>query len=172
LIVLGIIIAALAATGAIAAVADGASHHTTVTLSAFGKALPATSTAGVFLVGAATACVFLLGCSIATTGLRRSIRVRRELRDLRDEHDENLQALVAEKSKLERQLARERRMTGRPQTIPGRQLPDENTAAEPFLEPGPIAGSPGRGVPGRPAFPGHEMPPSTVSAQLYPHLNH
>lgn len=155
MVVLGIIIAALAATGAMAAVTEGANHHTAVTLSVFGKALPATSAAGVFLVGAATACVFLLGCSLAAGGFRRSVRVRRELRDLRDEHDESLQALIAEKAQLERQLARERRLAGRAQTIQGRPLPGENTAAQPFPagETGPFPAGPG-GAASRSVFPG------------------
>jgi hypothetical protein len=176
LIILGIIIAGLAATGAIAAVTEGVNQHAAVTLSVFGKDLPSTTVAGVFLVGAATACVFLLGCSLVASGFRRGNRVRRELRDLRDEHDENLQALAAEKAQLERQLARQRRQpgpAGQTQTMPGRPLPG-STAAQPFPgerafpgdETGPFAPGPG-GAPPRPAYPGPGMPPSAVTGQLF-----
>ena len=165
MIFLGIILAALAATGAIAAVTEGANHHTAETLSVFGKALPTTSTAGVFLVGAATACVFLLGCSLAVSGLRRGARVRRELRDLRDEHDENIEALAAEKDRLERQLARERRMAG--QTVPGRPAPGGSTGAFPGAETGPLSGDHDRGLPPGPVYPGPGGPPTVSTGQMF-----
>lgn len=162
MIFLGIILALLAAIGAVAVVAEGGNHHTALTLFAFGKHLPTTSEAGVFLVGAATACVFLLGCSIAVSGFRRGARVRRELRDLRDEHDENLQAVIAEKANLERQLARERRIAARPG-------PGGGAGADPFpgSETGPMRGDPGRGLPPGPVFPGPGGPSSTATGQLF-----
>jgi hypothetical protein len=170
LIFLGIIIAALAATGAVAAVTEGVNHHSAVTLTVFGKALPTTSTAGVFLVGAATACVFLLGCSLAASGFRRSARVRRELRDLRDEHDENLQALAAEKAQLERQLARERRMAGH--TVPpGPPTGAGVTAARPYpgADTDPAAGRSLPGMPAGPPFAGPAGPPNPLTAPSFRH---
>lgn len=187
MIFLGIILAALAATGAIATVTAGANHHTAVSLTVFGQTLPATSAAGVFLVGAAIACVFLLGCSITAAGFRRGARVRRELQDLRDEHDESLQTLAAQKAQLERELARERRMAGHPQSIPGRPLPGAPTGAQPFpgpgdataaepfpvaepfpgAETGPVAGGLGRAAPPGPRFPGPERPRRALPAEMF-----
>lgn len=166
LIFLGIIVAALAVTGAVAAVTDGANHHTAVTLSEFGKTLPVTSAAGVFLIGAATASVFLLGCSIAVSGFRRGARVRRELRDLRDEHDENLQVLAAEKAELQRQLARERRLGGHGQTMSGHSFPGGSSSAPPYpgTETSPI--SSGHATQSG-AFPGADMPQGGPTAQLF-----
>lgn len=166
MIVLGIIIAVLAAAAAVATVMGGVNHDAAVTLKVFGMHLPATSPAGVFLAGAATACIFLLGCSLVASGFRRSARVRRELRDLRDEHDENLQALVAEKQQLERQLARERHLGGT-QTIQGRPLQGER--AEPTLEVGRASQYQARTAPPSPAvFPGSVEPPGAISTQLHP----
>jgi hypothetical protein len=170
-IILGIIIAALAATGGVAAVTEGANHHTAVTLSVFGKTLPATSAAGVFLVGAAAACVFLLGCTVATTGFMRRVRTRRELRGLRDEHDVSLQALVAEKTELERQLARERRAVSQSQTVAARPLPGGDISAEPFPESDPVAGSLSPGAASGPVPRDSGAPRRSVTAQLYPHLD-
>lgn len=174
MIFLGIVLAVVAATSAVAAVVEGVNHHTAVTLAMFGKSLPTTSAAGVFLVGAATACVFLLGCSIAAAGFRRGARVRRELKDLQDEHDENLQALAADKARLERQLARERGMGGQPQTMPGRQLPGPGTGpqvypgetmpAHPF---GPDTGPPRRAVHPGPAYPSHGGQPNPLTSEMF-----
>jgi hypothetical protein len=118
MIFLGIVFIALAAGVSVGVVLEGANNATTVTLSVFGKTLHGMSPSGVFLIGVTVACAFLVGCAITAGGVRRSTRVRRELRDLRDQQDENVQVLLAEKAQLERELERARRP--RPDTLVAR----------------------------------------------------
>jgi hypothetical protein len=109
MIFLGIVLVALATGATVGLIVDNANNAAGLTLSVFGKTLHGLSPVGLFFVGAATAVVFLLGCVIVCGGVRRSTRVRRELRDLRDQQDENVQVLLAEKAALERELERARR---------------------------------------------------------------
>lgn len=118
MIFLGIVFIALAAGVSIGVILEGANNATTITLSVFGKTLHGMSPSGVFLIGAGVACAFLVGCAVTVSGVRRSTRVRRELRDLRDQQDENVQVLLAEKAQLERELERARRP--RPDTLVAR----------------------------------------------------
>jgi hypothetical protein len=109
MIFLGIVFVALAAGVTVGVISESANNATTMTLDVFGRTLHRVSPSGVFLIGVGVACVFLLGCAITVSGVRRSTRVRRELRDLRDQQDENVQVLLAEKAQLERELERARR---------------------------------------------------------------
>ncbi len=108
MIFLGIVFVALAAGGIAGFIAENANNSATLTLGSFGTSMHGISTADVFVLGAGVACVFLLGSALLTAGVRRSVRVRRELRDWRDQQDESVQMLLAEKAQLERELARER----------------------------------------------------------------
>jgi hypothetical protein len=111
MIFLGIVFVALAAGGTAGVIAAGANNSATLTLSFFGVTLHGMSIAAVFLIGAGVACVFLFGCALILAGVRRSARLRKELRDLRDQQDESMQLLLAEKAQLERELARQRGRT-------------------------------------------------------------
>ncbi len=115
MIFLGIVLVAVGAGVTAGIVLDNANNAAAMTLSVFGKTMHGLSPAGLFFVGAGTAVVFLLGCLVTCGGVRRSARVRRELRELRDQQDENMQVLLAEKAALERELQRARRP--RPDTL-------------------------------------------------------
>jgi hypothetical protein len=120
MIFLGIVFVALAAGGTAGVIAVNANNSATLTLSLFGTNLHGLSAADVFALGGGVACVFLLGCGLIMVGVRRSVRVRRELRELRDQQDESVQILLAEKAQLERELARERHRT--PDTLVARPI--------------------------------------------------
>ncbi len=109
MIFLGIVFVALAAGVTVGVILENANNAAGLTLDVYGKTLHGMSPSGIFLVGVGVACVFLFGCAVAFSGVRRSTRVRRELRDLRDQQDENVQILLAEKAQLERELERARR---------------------------------------------------------------
>jgi hypothetical protein len=109
MIFLGIVFVALAAGVAVGVISETVNNAATMPLAVFGKTLHGTSPSGVFLIGVGVACAFLIGCAFIVSGVRRSVRVRRELRDLRDQQDENVQVLLAEKAELERELDRARR---------------------------------------------------------------
>ncbi|MGE5290189.1 MAG: hypothetical protein ACM3ML_23985 [Micromonosporaceae bacterium] len=120
MIFLGIVIVALAAGGAAGVIADNANNSGGLTLNFFGAAFHGMNIAEVFLIGMGVACLFLLGCGLTLAGVRRSVRMRRELRDLREQQDESMQMLLAEKAQLERELARQR--NPRPDTLVARPI--------------------------------------------------
>ncbi|TDC87622.1 hypothetical protein, partial [Actinomadura sp. 7K507] len=103
----------------IAAGAGVVLHNTAAAdLVVFGQAVPGVSEQWqVFLAGAAVALVFFTGMTLTFTGAVRRIHTRRDLRDLRDDHEESLTTLVAEKRRLERELAQVRQ--GGPRPKPG-----------------------------------------------------
>ncbi|MBC6459551.1 hypothetical protein [Actinomadura sp. HBU206391] len=110
MIFLGLILAAAATVVGVSVVLDntGASE-----LTAFGETVPGvTSQWHVFLAGAAVAIVFMAGMTVATLGIGRAIRIRKELRELRDEHEESMTTMELEKRQLQRELARARREAG------------------------------------------------------------
>jgi hypothetical protein len=109
MIFIGIVLIALATGATAGIILDSANNTAAMTLSDFGRTVHGMSPTSVFLTGAGVAAVFLLGCMVAGYGVRRSTRIRRELRDLRDQQDENVQVLLAEKAALERQLEQARR---------------------------------------------------------------
>lgn len=108
MIFLGIILIGLAAGASVAVISDNANNTANVTLSTLAGSFHGLSVSGTFLLGAMVACVFLVGCTLISSGVRRFARVRRELRDLRVQQDVSVQALMAEKAQLERELTRER----------------------------------------------------------------
>ncbi|WP_207933590.1 hypothetical protein [Actinomadura sp. GC306] len=118
-------VAVLAGTGVVLGNAESAD------LVLFGQTVPGVSEQWqVFFAGAAVALLFCVGMMLTFTGAARRIRTRRDLRDLREEHEESLTALIAEKRRLERELAQTRQGSG-----PGRPGP---AAARPAGETGPL----------------------------------
>jgi uncharacterized protein HemX len=110
MIFLGLVLAAAAAVigGVIVLDNTGAAE-----LTAFGDTVPGvTSQWHVFLAGAAVAIVFMAGMMLATLGMGRAIRLRKEFRELRDEHEESVTTMEMEKRQLQRELARARREVG------------------------------------------------------------
>jgi uncharacterized protein HemX len=107
MIFLGLVLAAAAAVigGTIVLDNTGAAE-----LTAFGDTVPGvTSQWHVFLAGVAVAIVFMAGMMLATLGMGRAIRLRKEFRTLRDEHEESVTTMEMEKRQLQRELARARR---------------------------------------------------------------
>ncbi|GAA0544783.1 hypothetical protein [Actinomadura livida] len=108
----------------------------------FGQTVPGVNEQWqVFLAGAAVALVFCCGMTLTFTGAARRIRTRRDMRDLREEHEESLTALVAEKRRLERELAQVRQGPGAARPGPGAPRPAGDTGPMPRREP--AAAAPG-----------------------------
>jgi uncharacterized protein HemX len=110
MIFLGLVLVAVAVATGVAVVMENSDP---ATLSAFGKAVPGIDSEWqVFLAGALVALLVVLGVSVAVSGMRRSLDLRRELRDLRDEHEEVLSTMEMEKRQLQRELAKARQNGG------------------------------------------------------------
>ncbi|WP_207929293.1 hypothetical protein [Actinomadura sp. 6K520] len=102
----------------------------------FGQTVPGvTEQWQVFLAGAAVALVLCCGTALTFTGAARRIRTRRDLRDLREEHEESLTALVAEKRRLERELAQAQRGAGAGRPEPAAPRPAGETGPLPRWQP-------------------------------------
>ena len=115
MVFLGFLLVAAAVAAGVGVVLDNTGAADLVV---FGQTVPGvTEQWQVFGAGAAVAVVFFLGMTLAFTGAARRIRTRRDLRDLRDEHEESLTTLVAEKRRLERELA-QARQGSRPRPAP------------------------------------------------------
>ncbi|WP_207943691.1 hypothetical protein [Actinomadura sp. KC345] len=138
MVFLGFLLVAAAIAAGVGVVLDNTGSADLVV---FGQTVPGVSEQWqVFGAGAAVAIVFFLGMTLAFTGTARRIRVRRDLRDLRDEHEESLTTLVAEKRRLERELA-QARQGSRPRPAPSGPSgpapsgPSGNTGPLPRREP-------------------------------------
>ena len=103
-----------------------------------------TATWQVFAAGVVIALIFMGGMIVASVGLNRAVRVRRELRDLRDEHEVSLTTLEMEKRQLQRELARVRSEQPQP-TAPAQ--PPAHTSV-----PAPRHGTAGNAVASSPFF--------------------
>ncbi|GLW64515.1 hypothetical protein Arub01_27590 [Actinomadura rubrobrunea] len=104
---LGLLIVVAALVVGAAVIADNTGE---AELTAFGEAVPGVSSVWqVFAAGAVVALVLMLGATLALAGIRRAVRLRRELQELRDEHKESIQTLELEKRRLEHELAIARR---------------------------------------------------------------
>ncbi|MFA1546527.1 hypothetical protein [Actinomadura chokoriensis] len=120
MILLGLIVALAAVVVGAAVVLDNTDN---ASVSAFGDEIPGiTQQWHVFVAGAVVAIVFMAGVMVATLGLRRAMRVRRELRDLRDEHDESMQTLEMERRKLQQALAQARRGMDDQASVPAQRV--------------------------------------------------
>lgn len=129
MVFLGFVLVAAAIAAGVGVVLD---NTDTANLVVFGQTVPGvTEQWQVFAAGAAVSAVFFGGLLLTCMGVVRRIRTRRDLRDLREEHEESLTTLVAEKRRLERELAQVRQGGG-PRPGPA---PSGNTGPLPTREP-------------------------------------
>ncbi|MEU8802505.1 hypothetical protein [Spirillospora sp. NPDC048819] len=133
MVFLGFLLVAAAIATGVGVVLDNTG---TADLVVFGQTIPGVNEQWqVFFAGAAVAIVFFSGMLLTFVGTARRVRTRRDLRDLRDEHEESLTTLVAEKRRLERELA-QARQGSRPGPAPSRPSgPAGNTGPMPRREP-------------------------------------
>jgi predicted ABC-type transport system involved in lysophospholipase L1 biosynthesis ATPase subunit len=119
MIFLGLAVAAVAAAVGVGVILDNSGP---AQLTVFGhEVIGLDSQWHVFMAGAAVAIVFMTGMMLATLGIGRAVRLRRELRDLRDEHQESMTTLEMEKRQLQRELARAR-SEGGTSPLPGQPV--------------------------------------------------
>ena len=88
-------------------------------LTVFGQAMPEVPQGQVFIAGAGLAVILVAGLMIASLGMARAMRLRRELRVLREEAEESITTLEMQKRQLQRELANVRRDTG-PEPMPSK----------------------------------------------------
>ena len=101
MIVLGVVLVVLAGLMLLAALLGGSDDPAQLDLGLFEIS---TSTMGVFLIGAATVLIFVSGLELLRSGVRRSVRRRRELKQARAvvaDHDRREQPAVSEQTSAE-----------------------------------------------------------------------
>ncbi|MFG2090925.1 MULTISPECIES: hypothetical protein [unclassified Spirillospora] len=130
MVFLGFLLVAAAVAAGVGVVLD---NTDAANLVVFGQSVPGVNEQWqVFLAGAAVAIVFFSGMLLTFAGAGRRLRTRRDLRDLREEHEESLTSLVAEKRRLERELAQVRQG---PRPVRAPSGPSGNTGPVPRREP-------------------------------------
>lgn len=128
--ILGLVIMVAAIAFGVGALQE---NSTPAHLTILHRAVPSVTTQGhVFLVGALFGTALLAGMALLAFGIRRTIRLRRDVLDLQEERKESMAALVAENRRLQRELTRTHGTADKGPAVPPR--PTSGAPVPAFLD--------------------------------------